>query len=124
MTFVAGFDAEFVLAASQVLDERVPADHHTRSPVGSKIAHWPESCLESSVIPLDPVVPILGRVVEHFWEQVIDVAAFRHRNFDDLVVLVDCALDVAPHTSHLHIGFVDKPAITNHCDDTAALHRS
>ena len=24
MTFVAGFDAEFVLAASQVLDDRVP----------------------------------------------------------------------------------------------------
>jgi hypothetical protein len=38
---------------------------------------------------------------------------FRHRNLDDLAVLVDCAVDVAPHTSHLHIGFVDKPAITN-----------
>ena len=97
------------------------------------------------MIALDPVVPILGRVVEHFWEQVIDnaqqrscpirgdfswpvttrqhcleelggrcdVAAFRHRNLDDLAVLVDCAVHVAPHTSHLHIGFVDKPAITN-----------
>jgi hypothetical protein len=28
-------------------------------------------------------------------------------------VLVNYAVDVAPHTSHLHIGFVDKPAITN-----------
>ena len=31
----AGFDTEFVVAASQVLDERVPADHDTRGPVGS-----------------------------------------------------------------------------------------
>jgi hypothetical protein len=28
-------------------------------------------------------------------------------------VLVDSAVDVAPHTGHLHIGFVDNPAITN-----------
>ena len=32
---VAGFDAEFVTAAFQVLDERVPSDHDTRGPVSS-----------------------------------------------------------------------------------------
>jgi hypothetical protein len=74
---VAGFDAEFAMAASQVLDERVPADHHTRGPVGSSTAHWPESCLESSVIALDLIVPVSGRVVEHFWEQIIDNAQQR-----------------------------------------------
>jgi hypothetical protein len=74
---VAGFDAEFVVAAPQVLNERVPADYRRRGPVGSSTAHWPESCLESSVIALDPVVPILSGVMEHFWEQVIDNAQQR-----------------------------------------------
>jgi hypothetical protein len=74
---VAGFDSEFVMAAPQVLDERVPADYRRRGPVGSYTAHWPESCLESSVIALDPVVPILSGVMEPFWEQVIDNAQQR-----------------------------------------------
>ena len=55
----------------------MPADHDTRGPVGSYTAHWPESCLESSVIALDPVVGELSGVVEHFWEEVIDNAQQR-----------------------------------------------
>jgi hypothetical protein len=32
-TFMTGFDPEFVMAASQVLDERVTADHRRRGPI-------------------------------------------------------------------------------------------
>ena len=45
--------------------------------IGSQTVHWPESCLESSVIALDPVVGELGGVVEHFWEKVVDGAQQR-----------------------------------------------
>ena len=53
---VAGFDAEFVVAASQVLDERVIPDHVGCGLIGSQTAHRPEPCLESSVVALDAVV--------------------------------------------------------------------
>jgi hypothetical protein len=74
---VAGFDAEFVVAASQVLNEGVAPDHVARGLIGSQTAHRPEPRLEPSVIAFDPVVGVPGGVMEHFWEKVIDDAQQR-----------------------------------------------
>jgi hypothetical protein len=71
---MTGFDSEFVVAASQVLDEGMTADHRRRSLFRSQTAHRPQPRLEPSVIALDPIVRILGRVVEHFWKEVVDNA--------------------------------------------------
>jgi hypothetical protein len=76
-TMVAGFEAQFVVAASQVLDERVAPDHVARGLIGSQTAHRPEPRLESSVVALDAVVGVTGGVVEHFGEKVIDDAQQR-----------------------------------------------
>jgi hypothetical protein len=54
-----------------------PADHRRRGPVRSQAAHWPEPCLESAVIAFDPVVRVLGRVVERVGEEVVDDAQQR-----------------------------------------------
>ena len=60
---MAGFDTEFVVAASQVLDERMTADHGCRGAIGSQTAHRAKPCVESSVVALDAVVRILRGVV-------------------------------------------------------------
>ena len=39
------------------------------------------------------------------------VAALRHVRFDDLAMVIDGAVNVTPHAGHLHIGFVDVPAV-------------
>ena len=44
-TRMAGFDTEFVVAASQVLDERMTADHGCRGAIGSQTAHRAKPCL-------------------------------------------------------------------------------
>ena len=59
-----GFDAEFVVAASQILDERMAADHNRGGPVAPQAAHRAEPGFQSAVIAFDPVVRILGRVVQ------------------------------------------------------------
>jgi len=71
-THMACFDAEFTVAASKVLDERMTADHDRRSPVRSKTSHRPKPRFESTVIALDPVARVLGRVMEDIGEQVLD----------------------------------------------------
>jgi hypothetical protein len=53
------------MAAAQILDERVTADHRRRGPISSQTAHRPQPRLEPAVIALDPVVRILRRVVQH-----------------------------------------------------------
>ncbi len=58
-------DAEFVVAASEVLHERVALDHNRRSPIPFQAAHRTEPGLQSSVIRFDPVVRVLGGVVVH-----------------------------------------------------------
>ena len=68
------FDAEFVVAASHVLDERMTADHDRRSPIRPQTAHRPEPRLEPSMVALDPIVRIPRGVVEHFWDEVVDNA--------------------------------------------------
>jgi len=68
---VPGFDAEFVVSASQVLDECVPSDHDRCDSIGSQTAHRPKSCLESSVIVLDPTIRILLGVMNRVGKQLV-----------------------------------------------------
>jgi hypothetical protein len=42
----------------------------------------------------------------------IGVPTGRHEHVDDLAVLVDGPVHVAPHTVHLHIGLIHEPAVT------------
>ena len=57
-------NAEFVVAAPQVLDERVPADHDAGRPIGLQAAHRSQPGLQSSVVPLDPLGPTPeGRII-------------------------------------------------------------
>jgi hypothetical protein len=74
---VAGFDAEFVVIASQVLDERVTEDHDRCGRIRSQTSHRPQPRLKSSVVALDAVVPILSGVVEHVGEKFVDDAQQR-----------------------------------------------
>ena len=53
---VAGVGAEFVVAAAEVLDERVTANHYRRAAVGFEAAHRSEPGLESGVVAFDAVV--------------------------------------------------------------------
>ncbi|MFT6764114.1 MAG: hypothetical protein ACJAXA_002779 [Candidatus Aldehydirespiratoraceae bacterium] len=100
---------------------------------------------ELAVVALDPVVPILGGVVEHFWKQVIDnaqqrssqirgdltwsvaarqhrleepcrswnIASFRDEHIEDVAVLVDGSVWVAPHTGGADVGFIDESAVAD-----------
>lgn len=54
--FMAGFDAEFVVSSSQILDERVISDHNRRGLIGPQAAHRSQPCLETPVVVLYPVV--------------------------------------------------------------------
>jgi hypothetical protein len=60
---VTGFDAEFVVASPQVLHERMPTNNDRGGRVGLQTAHWSQSCFESAVVVLDPVVRVLVGVV-------------------------------------------------------------
>jgi hypothetical protein len=42
-----------------------------------------------------------------------DVAPFRDVHVNDLAVLIECPLHVAPHTGNLDVGLVHEPAITD-----------
>jgi hypothetical protein len=42
----------------------------------------------------------------------VGVPTCRHEHVDDLPVLVDRPVDVAPHAVDFHVGFVDEPAVT------------
>jgi hypothetical protein len=57
-------DAEFVVAAPQVLDERVTCDDRSRGAVSLQTAHRPQPCFQPAVVTLDPVVRILDRVMQ------------------------------------------------------------
>ena len=66
------FDAKFVAAAAQVLDERVTRDNHSRGAVGLQASHRPQPCFQTAVVALDPVVRVLERVVQRVRQQVLD----------------------------------------------------
>ena len=57
-------DAEFVVAAPEVLDERVTSDDHTGGAVLFQSARRSEPGFESTMISLDPVVRILVGVMQ------------------------------------------------------------
>jgi hypothetical protein len=65
------------VAASQVLNERVTADHVRGSSIRSQSSHWSQSRCESAVVVLDPIVRVLAGVVQRFGEQLIDDAQQR-----------------------------------------------
>ena len=66
--------AEFVVAASQVLDKGVAGDDHVGGPVAFEAAHGSEPGLQSSVVCLDPVVGVPGGVVTCTGEELVDRA--------------------------------------------------
>ena len=60
---MSSFDAEFVAAASQVLNERVPTNYDRGGAISLRAAHLSESCFEASVAGLDAVIRVrLGDV--------------------------------------------------------------
>ena len=74
---MAGFGAELVVAASEVLDEGVSADDDACGPVGLEAAHGSEPRFQPRVIGLDPVVRMLGSVVLGVAAQLVDDAEQR-----------------------------------------------
>ncbi len=69
---MACFDAEFVVAASQILDESMSTDHHRGSPISLQSAHWSQSRFEAAMIALHAVVGELLGVVKRVGDQFID----------------------------------------------------
>ncbi len=67
----AGVDAEFVVAATQVLNERVTTDHHRRRPVAFESPHRSQPGLEPAMVGLDAVVGVLLGVVECIEQQLV-----------------------------------------------------
>jgi hypothetical protein len=65
-------DAEFVVAAAKVLDERVTCDDRSRGAVSLQTAHRPQPCFQPAVVTLDPVVRILDRVVQRLRHYLFD----------------------------------------------------
>jgi hypothetical protein len=57
---MAGRDVggEFIVAAAQILNERVPSGEDPRGPVALQAAHRPEPCFQPSVIGFDRVVRV------------------------------------------------------------------
>ena len=65
-------DAEFVVAAADVLHQHVTTDDRARGPVTFQTAHRTESRLQPTVIILDPIVRVLIHVVKRAREKLID----------------------------------------------------
>ena len=68
----SGIASEFVVASADVLHERVTADDHAGGVVAFEAAHWAESGLEAAVVSFDPVVRVLGGVMERDRDEFID----------------------------------------------------
>ncbi len=88
------------MAASQVLNERVPLDHDARGPVGSQPTHRPQPGFEPAVITLVPVVLTLPSVMERRRDQLIDHAGQRRRTVGD-----------RPQDGDLHVRLTGKPLV-------------
>lgn len=61
---ISGVGAEFVVASPDVLDERVASDDNGGGSVAFESAHWAKTCLQLTVIALDPIVRVRLGVVE------------------------------------------------------------
>lgn len=57
-------DAEFVVAAFEVLDERVSPDHSAGSSLDLEPSYWSEPGFQAPVIAFDAVVGVLLSVME------------------------------------------------------------
>ena len=143
---VSGVGAEFVVAAADVLDERVTADHDCCSPIAFEATHRSQAGLEPAVVALDAVVGVLLGVVARVGDQFLDhrdqrrgfvgddlcgprmgperrfeeapscwsVASRRDEDVDDLAVLVERPVHVAPDAGDLDVGLVDEPSVPHH----------
>ena len=69
---VSGVGAEFVVAAADVLDERVTADHDCCSPIAFAATHRAQAGLEPAVVVLDAVIGVLLGVVARVGDQFLD----------------------------------------------------
>ena len=65
-------DAEFIVAAPNVLHERVTSRDYTCCVVALEASHRAEPRLESSVVGYDPIVRVLVGVVERGRHQLIN----------------------------------------------------
>jgi CubicO group peptidase (beta-lactamase class C family) len=73
--FGVGIDAEFVVVAPEVLDERVAGADHASGAELFQSAHRPQSGLEPTVIGFDGIVCVLlydmardgQQLIEHSW---------------------------------------------------------
>jgi hypothetical protein len=68
----ARVDPEFVVAAPEVLHERVAAHDHACAVVVFEAAHRSQPGLQPSMVRLDPVVRVLLGVVERAWHELIN----------------------------------------------------
>ena len=57
----SGAGSDFVVAAANVLNERMTADDRGGGSVAFETAHRPKSCVESTMITFDPTVCDSGR---------------------------------------------------------------
>src|SRR5205823_1822976 len=76
-TMWSRIDAEFVVAAPNVLHERMAAHDDTGRALAFEAAHRSESRFQSAVIALDPVVRVLLRVMECRRDQLVDRSSQR-----------------------------------------------
>ena len=141
----ARVDAEFVVAATDVLHQRVTADDHPCRVVAFESTHRTQSGFEPSVVAFDAVVRILLSVMKRAWDEVFDrgpqrggpighdldrltvqaqrcreepscgseIAAHRDEYVDDLPVLINGAVDVAPRAGDFDVGLVDVPTVAD-----------
>ena len=72
--FRAGVDSEFVVAATQILDEGVAGDHDLGCPISLEAAHRSHPALELTVIGFYGVVGVLLDVVPRRGDQFVEHA--------------------------------------------------
>jgi hypothetical protein len=68
----SGVDAEFVVAATDVLHERMAADDHPGGMVAFESAHWSEPGLQAATVGFDPIVRVLLGVVKRARHELLD----------------------------------------------------
>jgi hypothetical protein len=68
----ASINPEFVVAAPEVLHEGVTAHDHSRGVIAFEAAHRTEPRFEATVVGFDPVIRVLGGVVERGGYELVD----------------------------------------------------
>ncbi len=71
--------AKFVVAAPDVLHQRMTAHDHTRVPVPFETSHWSQPRLEPAVVSFEPIVRLLVRVMERAGREFVDCSGERRR---------------------------------------------